>query len=119
MRVRPRRASASGEGQRLFGSNVYLRTAWHIQQGGHGLQVQLGFGMPQQNMCLGREQLRRVDVEVGVTIVCLHLVGPLLSIGVARHATNPSAALVVLFEGQPRQLGKQFQLPELEGQLGG
>ena len=75
------------------------------------MQVQAGLGMPRQSGCLGVEQLGRADAEVGVK-AGPHLVGPLLSIGVASHAANPSATLlVVMLEGQPRQLGKHLRLP--------
>ena len=67
--------------------------------------------MPQQNGCLGVQQLGRSDAEVGVN-VGPRLVGPLLSIGLASHAASPSATLlVVMFEGQLRQLGKHLHLP--------
>ena len=42
----------------------YLRTAWHTQHGGHGLQVQLGVGMPQQNMCQARAPSRRAAGKI-------------------------------------------------------
>ena len=75
------------------------------------MQVQAGLGMPRQNGCLGVEQPGRADAEVGVN-AGPRLVGPLLSIGVASHAANPIATLlVVMFEGPPRQLGTQLNLP--------
>ena len=75
------------------------------------MQVQAGVGTPQQNGCLGVEQLGRADAEVGVN-VGPRLVGPLFIMGVAGHAANPSATLlVVMLEGQPRQLGKHLHLP--------
>ena len=75
------------------------------------MQAQAGLGMPQPNGCLGVEQLGRADAEVGVN-VGPHLAGPLLSTGVASHAANPSATLLVaMLEGQPRQLGKRLHLP--------
>ena len=63
--------------------------------------------VPQQNGCLGVEQLGRADAEVGVNV------GPhFCGAGVASHAANPSATfLLVMFESQPRQLGKHLHLP--------
>ena len=70
------------------------------------MQVQAGVGMPQQNGCLGVEQLGRADAEVGVN-VGPHCVGP------AWQATQQAQAppRFVMFERQPRQLGKHLHLP--------
>ena len=51
--------------------------------------------MPQQNGCLGVEQLGRADAEVGVNVGPRRVVA-LLSIGVASHAANPIATLLVV-----------------------
>ena len=59
------------------------------------MQVQAGVGVPQQNGCLGVQQLVRADAEVGVNVGSRR-VGPLLSIGVASHTI--ATFLVVMLE---------------------